>query len=680
MKAKYQKGGRKAERVQNRKDAKANRKKFKKFGTPLNKKSINSFRQKGGFSSAGIGTSYEREKRFENREKQKPDLNPPQYYEYKDGKKTIRYKDGDTYTQPPAGTTYKINRGDNTESSEMPVDRRKGGKRYQKGGKKVKSSLQYKPGFPATGNKPSPYNLKTLQKAINRDSTKVADRGMIGDFFDPGVTSGSTGPSDQYNLQINREFRDKETGSSSEQTAKKINTMKNKKQKGGDLDFRKQWSQVRNKTAVKGKKAGPKGPRTIVTAKGSKNNDKGVGLFAQTTTGTSTFTKKRRDGTVKKTITNKTTRTPRKGRSDAKTDTTTKTKYRKDGSVKKSVTRPGLNKKAPGSRMASSKMQMYNKGDKEKFQKGGYMEPSKEVKFGGPTKKMQKGGLTQGKGKVSTSGKSRKRNPNERTPVDPRPSDEMTFLPPGTRGKKQKGGKYGKKFDRLGKKMQTLENKQIDNFDNKKKFDRLGSRRTKVIKKRRDIKAKKNSSSAMQKGGLKTPTANQKGLKKLPTSVRNKMGFKMMGGKMKYGMGGKKNKKFLGGLAGAIGGAKGGGGVGGALKGALGGGIAGRLAGAIGGLKDGGGLKGAMQGFAGGAFGNSNPMGGGGAGGAAGGGVQQAAADPAAVAAKQEATIPGAMKRGGLKDRRKAAKKRMKKSKASAKRSAKKINSKNAVS
>lgn len=36
MKAKYQKGGRKAERVQNRKNAKANRKSLK-FGTPLNK-------------------------------------------------------------------------------------------------------------------------------------------------------------------------------------------------------------------------------------------------------------------------------------------------------------------------------------------------------------------------------------------------------------------------------------------------------------------------------------------------------------------------------------------------------------------------------------------------------------------------------------------------------------------
>ena len=37
MKAKYQKGGRKAERVQNRKDAKANRKKFKKNLKPCSK-------------------------------------------------------------------------------------------------------------------------------------------------------------------------------------------------------------------------------------------------------------------------------------------------------------------------------------------------------------------------------------------------------------------------------------------------------------------------------------------------------------------------------------------------------------------------------------------------------------------------------------------------------------------
>jgi|688.fasta_scaffold100086_6 hypothetical protein len=33
-------------------------------------------------------------------------------------------------------------------------------------------------------------------------------------------------------------------------------------------------------------------------------------------------------------------------------------------------------------------------------------------------------------------------------------------------------------------------------------------------------------------GSLKTPTADQKGLKKLPTAVRNKMGFKKNGGTM----------------------------------------------------------------------------------------------------------------------------------------------------
>jgi hypothetical protein len=33
-----------------------------------------------------------------------------------------------------------------------------------------------------------------------------------------------------------------------------------------------------------------------------------------------------------------------------------------------------------------------------------------------------------------------------------------------------------------------------------------------------------------EEGGLKTPTADQKGLKKLPKSVRNKMGYKMYGG------------------------------------------------------------------------------------------------------------------------------------------------------
>jgi hypothetical protein len=47
-------------------------------------------------------------------------------------------------------------------------------------------------------------------------------------------------------------------------------------------------------------------------------------------------------------------------------------------------------------------------------------------------------------------------------------------------------------------------------------------------------------------GKLKEPTANETGLKKLPTNVRNKMGYMKDGGKVKkkgYAMGGMMKKK-----------------------------------------------------------------------------------------------------------------------------------------
>tara|TARA_R110001592_G_scaffold30624_3_gene109379 strand:- start:2721 stop:4589 length:1869 start_codon:yes stop_codon:yes gene_type:complete len=586
MKAKYQKGGRKIERVQNRKDAKENRKKFKKFGTPLNKKSINSFRQKGGFSSAGIGTSYEREKRFENREKQKPDLNPPQYYEYKDGKKTIRYKDGDTYTQPPSGTTYKINRGDNTESSEMPVDRRKGGKRYQKGGKKVKSSLQYKPGFPATGNKPSPYNLKTLQKAINRDSTKVADRGMIGDFFDPGVTSGSTGPSDQYNLQINREFRDKETGSSSKQTAKKINTMKNKKQSGGDVV-------ERNKRPISNKGKG-KG-----VVKNNNNSRKMTGQEVKDLGKTQL----------------------RAGRRNRRTAKGMRGEYALKA-MAKDQRQAGRALKKKGRQMKRSERRTKAEAEVKRTQNWLQTGGSKEITFGAPRKKPSKRSKD-----VKDTLKYLEKNIAD-TPKEAALAIDIA----DDKGKNiAKGGKNYRFGATSSEKAQEILHR---------KKQREGKRPGSILG---NLKNK-------QKGGLKTPTAKQKGLKKLPTSVRNKMGFKMMGGKMKYGMGGKKNKKFLGGLAGAIGGMKDGGGIGGALKGALGGGMLGRTVGAVKGAMGGGGLKGAMAGLKGGAFGNSNPMG--------GGGQPAAAQDPA----MQDPAAQQMAQRGGARRRNRKAKNAYKKS------------------
>lgn len=55
------------------------------------------------------------------------------------------------------------------------------------------------------------------------------------------------------------------------------------------------------------------------------------------------------------------------------------------------------------------------------------------------------------------------------------------------------------------------------------------------------------SKMGMKMGGLKTPTADQKGLKKLPTEVRNKMGYMKGGGMMKtkgYAKGGMKTKGY----------------------------------------------------------------------------------------------------------------------------------------
>jgi hypothetical protein len=53
----------------------------------------------------------------------------------------------------------------------------------------------------------------------------------------------------------------------------------------------------------------------------------------------------------------------------------------------------------------------------------------------------------------------------------------------------------------------------------------------------------------MAMGGLKKPAANQKGLQKLPTAVRNKMGYMQKGGMKKKGMarGGMKKKSYAAG-------------------------------------------------------------------------------------------------------------------------------------
>jgi len=73
-------------------------------------------------------------------------------------------------------------------------------------------------------------------------------------------------------------------------------------------------------------------------------------------------------------------------------------------------------------------------------------------------------------------------------------------------------------------------NADADSIETKKRLESIDSITLEDMKSR---KMGGKVSKKMQMGGsLKTPAADQKGLKKLPTPVRNKMGFKKNGGTM----------------------------------------------------------------------------------------------------------------------------------------------------
>jgi|TARA_R110001606_G_scaffold81938_3_gene188350 hypothetical protein len=137
----------------------------------------------------------------------------------------------------------------------------------------------------------------------------------------------------------------------------------------------------------KKKKAAPKKTLTVTGSKSNvkqgREHPKPIGHFyGQTSTGVSTFTKKRRDGTVKKTITSTSTRKERRGKSDARTDKTTKTKYSKDGLVKKSKTlKRGSRKTTKSAMKAARDMRTYGKGAKVTFvQKSDYDKRGRQIK------------------------------------------------------------------------------------------------------------------------------------------------------------------------------------------------------------------------------------------------------------------------------------------------------------
>ena len=93
-----------------------------------------------------------------------------------------------------------------------------------------------------------------------------------------------------------------------------------------------------------------------------------------------------------------------------------------------------------------------------------------------------------------------------------------------------------KRASRINRRTEKVEARKSTPSRMDRKADRINKRADRVESR----KAKKSEVSAakarlkaarrLQDGGLKTPSADQKGLKKLPTSVRNKMGYKKYGG------------------------------------------------------------------------------------------------------------------------------------------------------
>ena len=444
----------KVKETQTKIDAKMNKRKFKKFGTPLNKKSINSFRQKGG----------------------------------------------------------------------------------------VKPSLRYKPGYPTTQNSDSPHSKKKLDTAIARDSTSIANRGPIGDFFDDGTETSTS-----RKLQVNREYRDKVNNADSKTTAKKINTMKNKKQMGGGMERR--MREAANK------------PMT-----GQETKDLGKKKLAAGRTNRRTA--RNMDGGAKSMIKSIAKGQRKEGRALKKTGRKMKRSDRQD-------------KKAAEVERTSSWLKS-----------GG---EAKRLEFDAP-KKMQKGGEAPKKMKKIPAGQLVSKARHAENVKDYNKKEAKTFR------KESKGYNVNPYAPEL---MQ-----RAGGMDKPEKYNTNPST-TKSLMQQSDVKGK-----VSRKHLSDIPGGGQNPDDRFATSRDNrKLKTKQKGG-LKYGKGGMKNKKFLGGLAGAIGGMKGGGGLKGALKGGLGGGMLGRaiggLKGGIAGMKGGGGLKGflggAGKGVMGGAFGNSNPM------------------------------------------------------------------------
>ena len=121
-----------------------------------------------------------------------------------------------------------------------------------------------------------------------------------------------------------------------------------------------------------------------------------------------------------------------------------------------------------------------------------------------------------------------------RTPAGKKAIDKIkdTFKPPAS-------GKIAKKVENKARKDSAEASKKLRDAERKKLKESLSENKSSEATPKRSYK------QGFSKGGevLKTPT--NPGLKKLPTKVRNKMGYMKAGGKVGYSKGGIVDRQYL---------------------------------------------------------------------------------------------------------------------------------------
>ena len=156
--------------------------------------------------------------------------------------------------------------------------------------------------------------------------------------------------------------------------------------------------------------------------------------------------------------------------------------------------------------------------------------------------------------KKTPTGRMKQRKKTTPTTATPTKTTAPTVKPPkaGDDYKKYKSIAAAKKagslyYDKGGEKMAAVFKEDLKPGQKLRDYmnEELG------LTRRKDPEGKKGGGMMKTKGysmgGLKKPTADQKGLKKLPTEVRNKMGYMKGGGMMKtkgYAKGGMKTKGY----------------------------------------------------------------------------------------------------------------------------------------